>query len=457
MSATTSADILAHASGGVVVEPYVVFGDLLPSAFLEAELARTAWRGRRRDWSPVATLWALVDSALAGGASQAAATLRAGLYGGRDLAPRSGALAKARDRLPLAVVEAAGEEVARRAAALAPPLELLDGRPVYLLDGVYLRLLATRSNEACFPQSRSQAPEVGWPLLHAAVLCDLRTGCLVAGVVGNLHAHDSTLARPLWDWLPRGSVVVADCAFASFAFLAYLQARGVDVVVRQHQRRHNDLPLPPEADGDDRAECWPRPRPKDLPGEPGPPWPATLAVRVVRERVGGEVRAYNTTLPAAQATRAEVVALYAGRWAVESRLREVKTELGAGLLAVTTPARARLAWASVVLAHNLLCALSCQVASLYGLPRARLSYHQTRTLVLASRTPTGSAEAMGKRVLAYLGRFPLPERGDDRWEPRAVKACPRKYRLLSQPRAALHAAHQAAVSGQDAWPVGASP
>lgn len=50
-------------------------------------------------------------------------------------------------------------------------------------------------------------------------------------------AHEIPLARQLIGWIEPTDVVVADRGFCGWGFIALLQRKGVDVVMRAHQAR----------------------------------------------------------------------------------------------------------------------------------------------------------------------------------------------------------------------------
>ncbi|MBI5832246.1 MAG: transposase [Armatimonadetes bacterium] len=228
-------------------------------------------------YDPLVVLWALVDDALSGNLSLEAQVERLAAVSGRELSAGSGALCRARQRQPVALMRACAEHVARVAAGF----QRNAGSWVdYAVDGSYTALLDSPANQERDPQSACQRAGCGWPLLHAVALVDQGTGCSVAMSLGGLGDHDAKLARPLWDRLARGDRVVMDRGFASYGMLTAAQRRGWTVVMRQHQRRLNSEPL--TGDGDDRLETWSVPNKR-------PDWwdaqrPARQAVRVVRQR-----------------------------------------------------------------------------------------------------------------------------------------------------------------------------
>lgn len=88
---------------------------------------------------------------------------------------------KARQRLPLALIQGCSAEVANIAAQALPPAARWRGREIKLIDGTGVSMPDTPSLQAAFPQSRCQAPGVGFP--HALIVSVMSLGLSVA--VGN--------------------------------------------------------------------------------------------------------------------------------------------------------------------------------------------------------------------------------------------------------------------------------
>ncbi len=380
---------------------------------------------------PLGTVAALVAQRVHG-LSQAGTLHLLGQRCGETPYARSGAFSKALRKGPAGVVQPSAEQAGRLASRLAR-----GQRGLRYLDGSGAHLLDTPANQARFPQSSTQAAGVGWPTMRYVALTDAASGAVLGLTVGNLKDHDAKLGRPLWDQLSAGEMVVADCGFSSYGFLWAMRKRRVEVVVRQHQRRRNQHPLPSEVGGVvDFDEVWRSPRDhadwwdQDL--------PARLPVRVVAERVSDEtVVILNTNLPREGWSAREVLQLYLGRQRVETGFRELKVSLAADFLSVGAPEVAEAQVWGAVLTHNLLCCVMSEAAAEVGRTRWELSYQTCLDLV---RLPswagcTAGPEEEAKRVRRELTRYPQPRRDPERREPRARKAPHRPHRLLKGQRA----------------------
>lgn len=265
---------------------------------------------------------------------------------------------------------------------------------------------------------------------------DAASGAVLELSIGNLNDHDAKLGRALWNDLDAGEIVIADRGFSSDGFWWGMQRREVWTVVRQHQRRQHQRPLPEEVGAVlDFDEVWQRP-------SRHPDWwdadlPPQLTVRVVAQRVSEQtVVVLNTTLPRADWSAADVLRWYRGRQRIETGFRELKVGLAAGFLEVGDPDVAVVCLWGAVLTHNLLCCVMSEAATEAGKSRWDLSYQTCLNLV---RLPLWAGAAAGpeeacKRVRRELTRDAHPRRPPDRREPRARKALHRRQKRLKAKR-----------------------
>src|SRR5699024_10262486 len=84
----------------------------------------------------------------------------------------TGAYCRARGRLPTPMVRELTRCTGRLIGGQAPSDWHWRGRPVRLVDGTTLALPDTPANQARYPQPRSQAPGLGFPLCRlVGILC----------------------------------------------------------------------------------------------------------------------------------------------------------------------------------------------------------------------------------------------------------------------------------------------
>ena len=136
----------------------------------------------------------------------------------------------------------------------------------------------------------------------------------------------------------------------------------------------------------------------------------------------------------------ELSCLYARRWEIEVKLRDVKTTLGMERFAVKTPDMAHKTLWMMIIAYNLMRATMQQAAQAAGLPVWHMSFKATLDLVTSShegfRSFAGKPRKLSrrKRKFVELCATKLLDLRPFRREPRAVKRRPKNYQLLTRPR-----------------------
>jgi len=405
----------------------MVLGVQLPDAVIKSLMAASGVRYRNRILTPTVTVWGLTFQALSPKLSDADLVQHVNVWLKESLRPDSGALSSARTRLPLSVIEGAAKHVAENApqhCAAFPE------RRVLILDGSTIELADTPENQAKYPQSSTQKAGCGFPLLHFAALIDHATGCIVDMVCGPLNVHDARLARPLWDRIQPGDIVLADRAYASFCFIAAMRDRGADVVVHQHQRRTTQ---PMEGDMDDRQAEWTKPRAyvdwwdAEL--------PKTLGVRVVQAKISPiKILIVNTTLDPDAYPPATILALYQTRWRIETFFADLKITLGLEDYHAKSPETAVKALWVHALAHNLVCGVLVGVADAYDLDRNELSFKRAvQALISGVALVAETVREAWQWVANMVARCPKRHR-PGRQEPRRIKKRLKPYPYITRAR-----------------------
>jgi hypothetical protein len=396
---------------------------------------------RERLYPPTVTLSMFLHQALAVDSScQRAVNAWAAARAAEGLSPqsvRTGGYCRARQRLPLPMVQALTRHSARQLEQRGLAGWRWRGRAVKLLDGTGISLPDTVENQATFPQPASQAPGVGFPLLRLCALIDLASGAVLEAASG---AHcgaghsELDLSRTLLGALAAGDVLLADALYANYWLIAELSAAGVDVVLQQHGSRHTDFRRGLRLGVRDHVVQWCKPAqvPAWLSRARYRALPEQLTLREVR--VGGRVLV--TTLRDARAVpKAELGALYRRRWHVELDLRCIKTTLGMEVLRCQTPAMVEKELWVYLLAYNLIRLLMAQAAAEHGGTPRMLSFKHT--VQLWSEFSTRSlchAEADNLALLFALIAQQRVGHRPGRIEPRARKRRPKSFQWLKVPR-----------------------
>jgi DDE family transposase len=364
------------------------------------------------------------------------------------VSPEATSYCGARDRLPEGVfwelVRGTGQSVHDRADASW----LFHGRSVKILDGSTVVMPDTPRNRAAYPQPRSQAPGLGFPIARLLVVFSLAVGTVLEAAVGPYRGKQTSelaLLRTVIDQFRPGDIVLADRFFCSYWVIAALRARGVDVVLRLHQRRTADFRCGHRLGRDDHVVPWKKP--EQIPDwmsradyEAMPPW---LAIREVRVRVTDRTKRVRqlviaTTLRDARTYPAgELGALFRQRWHAELDLRSLKTHMHMEMLRTRSPEMVRKEIAAHLLAYNLIRGVMAEAARREGIEPRRLSFkgavHTVREFEASHLYDPGRIERDLPLLASLIARKRVGDR-PDRYEPRAVKRRPKPHPLLRMTR-----------------------
>ena len=416
----------------------------LVGRFVPAGVFATGEEQRDRVFTPWVTFVAFLGQVLTRGSAcrEAVRRVQAWCVVDKRAVPSesTSAYCQARARLSTETLSAAHEAVGGWIERHTKEAWRWCGRPVKVLDGTGISMPDTEENRARWPYAGGQKPGCGFPTAQMVGMFCLATGRLVRFALAAWRAHEIPLARQLLGWIEKGEVVLTDRGFCGWGFIAQLQRKGADVVMRAHQARHlkgqRMIWKKPQ-----RQATWTKEQWQEL--------PATVTVRLVRCRV--EVPGFRTEhlvlvttlLDAAAYPDAAIMALYRRRWAVELSFRDIKTTLGLDVLRCQTPGLIEKEIGLQVLAYNLVRALMLEAAWTHGVELARLSFKGTVD-TLRQWTPLFAPQMFAFRrarqeLLRIIAADQVPDR-PDRVEPRARKRRPKSYQLLTKPR------HQMVVS-----------
>lgn len=348
----------------------------------------------------------------------------------------TGAYCKARQRLPLAMLQTLLPATGKLLSDQTPSSWRWRGRPVRLVDGTTLRMPDTPANQQAFPQPRTQKPGLGFPLCRLVTMVCLGSGALLNAAVGPYRGKggdEQSLLRTLLSTLNTGDVLVGDAYYATYFLLCELNERGVDGVFEQHgaRQRTTDFRLGHRLGTRDHLITLAKPKKK-------PHWmsqadfdlaPESLTVREIR--VDGKTLVTTLVCPK-QTPKAELKQLYRDRWHVELDLRCIKTTLGMDKLSCQSPEmNMKEIWVTL-LAYNLIRLLMAQAAQMSGSRPREISFKHTLQLWIAWYQ-RGLAVDELVILLTLVAQQRVGNR-PGRIEPRAVKQRPKPFPLLTKPR-----------------------
>jgi hypothetical protein len=348
---------------------------------------------------------------------------------------------------------------------------------VLAADGSSFSMPDTASNQARFPQPCRQKKGCGFPVgVFVAVVC-LATGAVVDAFVGGGKMHDLAMFYYVRSCFVRGDIFLADRGFSAYAEMALFLGKGVDSVVRLHQRRLTDFrrgrvlgigdhvvrvcpkisatstrenrlleknranPGAAVILGQTLSRSRPKYCPKGLRSEDFERLPPILPVREIRYQVtvkgfrSRQVVLATTLLDVGKYPATELADLYFQRWEIEVDFRHLKITMQMDVPRGHSPEVVEKEFWAHMLAYNLLRCLMWDAGECYGETPTKLSLKGAIQHLLPHWPPFRRkrfAEEFAD-LLALIAAEWLPIR-PGRVEPRVRKRRPKQYTLMSKPR-----------------------
>ena len=407
---------------------------------------------RQRLFTPLITFWAFLSQVLSPESACRDAVRKAQAWWSlgrpRPISSNTSAYCQARTRLSQKTLEAIHRQTVQRLECNVPTASLWLGRRVKIVDGTGCSMPDTAENQKAYPQPGSQKSGCGFPVMKLVGLFCLASGALLEIVRGTLLVHESQLFRQLWPHLNPRDILLADRGFCSFFSIHSLQARGVDSVMRLHQRRRVDFRRGKRLGKDDILLDWTKPaqRPENLSAEEFKALPTTLTVRLIR--LTPNIKGFRVRTIMLVTTLLDPIAfppqalgeLYFQRWSVELHFREIKTLLRLDILRCLTPTMVHKELLLHMIAYNLIRCLMQQAAICHQVDLSRISFkgtldtlHHFADVIRAAAAKPRQRAQLYSEMLRLIALDQLPIRPLCS-EPRAKKRRPKNYQLLTKPR-----------------------
>lgn len=441
----------------------VLDGDQWQSVFDKHEIDF----GRDEDavYTPAITLWALISQAFfkAEMRSCKAAVIRVAAIwatlGKTVCGTNTGAYCRARAKITWEVVRDICCKIAESAESkfddshdednphevVAEVQSVSTSGRILLVDGFTITTADTPENQVEFPQNPKQKEGLGFPIIRGVTLISLVTGLLfdlaIAPYAGKQTGETALLWKML-DQLKPGDTLVADCYLCTYWIVAACQSRGVNIVMKNHDKRDDDPSGARRIDKHQRVTVWLRPqRPNWMSKEEYEACSPRIEIRLVDlliEQAGFRSKKFTvatTILDEKVYSRDWITSVYRSRWLVELDIRAIKCSLDMDIIRAKTPAMVKTEIWSCLLAYNLIRLKMLQCCAVKGRMPRTLSFTTTMQLlavnwVLASVSLTDETVQLGIETSSSqtVGNRP------DRVEPRACKRRPKLIALLTKPR-----------------------
>lgn len=421
---------------------YLDIFNILTSGILLDTLESLLPEHRERLFPPTETLAMFVSQALSAdrscqGIVNQSAVQR--LIGGLpQCSTHTGGYCQARKNLPLELVSGLSHYLGQWMHQQAPEDWRWHQRKVRIVDGTTVTMPDTPENQAAYPQQKAQSAGLGFPICRVLGVTCLSSGALLNAAIGPFKGKggdEQSLLRSLQETFDSGDILLGDAYFASYFFIAEMQARGVDLLMEQMggRKRVTDFRRGNRLGARDHLIVLKKPKLK-------PQWmsdaqyqsaPDSITIREFK--AGGKIMVSTMTCSKTY-SKESLKHLYRQRWSVELDIRDIKETMGMGILSCKTPEMViKEVWV-YLLAYNLIRFMMVQSAMLFDILPRSISFKHTLQLWLAIRGKFDQLDP--DQYAALLQLISQQQVGDrpGRIEPRAVKRRPKPLPLLTKPR-----------------------
>lgn len=358
----------------------------------------------------------------------------------------------ARKRLSMSFLKGINEHLSTLMSRRIRSEDRWHGHVLKAIDGTSVKLMDTLENQQQYPQPSTQKTGCGFPVMGMVGIINLSHGGWGAFATASNDTSELTVSAQLMDEFESGDLVLADRAFCSYELMAQLHERGVHSLMRLHHARHRVLDWREgnKLSKNERLVTWSKPsrqsKSSKLSEAQWEALPETLSVRLIKHRCQGRDKNQReiiiaTTLSDLKYTGQELAALYEQRWDIEVKIRDIKTTLGMEDFAVRTPDMAGKTVTMMMIAYNLIKAVSQQAAIKSGRSIAMMGFKGVLDIVVSYRgNYLGHQCHAFKRMslhqtLIEIISSKILDKRHGRKEPRAIKKRPKPFPLLTAPRA----------------------
>lgn len=429
------------------------FSDLVPPELLES-LSKTQ---RKRVFSNPVVFWAWLSQILEENDScdQAVSRVQAWCLENGLPVPSSETTAYCRARLRLSpeFITAVHRHVLCEMERTVRSEDLYRGMVVKSVDGSSVQLMDSAENQALYPQPANQKEGCGFPVMKFTGVLNQAHGCWETWLTSPLSESDFVTLRRLMGHFGPETLLLADRGFCSYETMVRLRDKGCHSLMRLHQMREKGFTLRKgkRIGKNERLVTWVKPERKpeatELSDAQWDQLPATMEMRLMafwyEDRDGARRRMVLATTLLDNATYdwIELGELYATRWDIELRLRDVKTTLQMEALNVKTPEMAEKSLAMALLGFNLV-KTTCRRSvrhhpehwKLISFKGALGAIRSMQSIFSAAATKTKRSLASAiDQMLALVSTKRIDVR-PGRWEPRMKKKRQKPFPLLEKPR-----------------------
>jgi hypothetical protein len=358
--------------------------------------------------------------------------IREWVQDGKAPSSNTAGYSKARLQLPLSMVEQSCDHIFQQLITQLDGGESEGTSRAFLLDGSTMRMPHNPALRKLYPPGSNQHGEAHWPILRILVAHDLHTGLAVRPEWGAMYGPDAVSEQELLERaierLPSGSTIVGDANFGVFSVAYVATQRAHPVVLRLTPDRARYLAGEELRDGIDRSLVW-KPSRGDRRTHPELPEDACVQGRLIVRKVQPEGKEpfLLALFSSLHTSTSEAVELYGTRWAIETDLRTLKSQLHLDQLTCTTPEMVAKEIDMGITAYNLVRGMIALASQQSGIAPRGYRFTKVRRILeifgpeLAKAPNEEAANRILDQMMRYIQQAKVPNRKRPRPSyPRAV-------------------------------------
>lgn len=198
-------------------------------------------------------------------------------------------------------------------------------KEVFITDGTYFQMQDTPELRKKYDvKSKSKKFCSSYPQGLLEGIVHQGSGCIWDYSIGTRHQSELELVGKMINKLPKGSLLLADDLYNTYAIFSIILGNGLDIIV-PGKRIKNYTIIEKIAEGDEIVEIQKTSHPGWLTKEFELPAKIQLRRIVYRDSYNNKEYILYTTILANTISKADIITKYATRWDIEITIREVKT------------------------------------------------------------------------------------------------------------------------------------
>ncbi|OHC01518.1 MAG: hypothetical protein A2Z57_02290 [Planctomycetes bacterium RIFCSPHIGHO2_12_39_6] len=405
--------------------------ELLPNDEIYRICQECQYDFRTRLLTPLVTIFHVLSAAISRDASFQSAWHLSGQHG------QSGALSKARKRLPLEVWNELDEWIKNRIDDESSDHYLWRGHRMIGVDGTCVSMSDEVELTERFERCNTMHGYSRFPVARVGLAFNLKTLVAISHETGSYTTSENELIRRSFGRFKSGDVLILDRRFAGANLYVEYQRAGVDFICRAHQKlRIEKLKVIQRFGKNDILVEMPL-SPQYL--KKDPTLLKFILVRIIKTEI--KTRGKKSVLwlvtslvDPKQYPAQEICEWYKKRWKVESLIEELKLWLGADVLRSKSTEGINKELQARIIALNLIHWLILKAAKKHQRPIEHISVSAALRLATAyslkmSTAPGWQLPLLYNDLLLHIAHSVVPYR-PDRIEPRMIKREPKDYSML---------------------------